>query len=96
MHCPGLYIAEYHKYTGTFLMISCYYSYYRACTDDPGVIRTAKYAKKALKRYEFDDAMYIKGNFCRTCKIEKPARSKHCSICNVCVEKMDHHCIWIN
>jgi hypothetical protein len=39
---------------------------------------------------------YYKAN-CAVCKIkEKPPRSKHCSICEICVEKYDHHCIWLN
>ncbi len=38
-YCPGPYLANYHKYTGTFVMICCYYSFYLACTVDPGVIK---------------------------------------------------------
>ncbi|RHY29376.1 hypothetical protein DYB32_005196 [Aphanomyces invadans] len=33
---------------------------------------------------------------CRRCKIFKPARAHHCSICERCVIKMDHHCPWVN
>lgn len=31
---------------------------------------------------------------CRNCKVWKPDRSHHCSSCNKCFLKMDHHCPW--
>ncbi|XP_064543410.1 palmitoyltransferase ZDHHC20-B isoform X1 [Drosophila montana] len=34
--------------------------------------------------------------FCEKCKIVKPDRSHHCSVCSCCVLKMDHHCPWVN
>lgn len=32
--------------------------------------------------------------FCSKCKVWKPDRSHHCSGCDQCVLKMDHHCPW--
>ncbi|XP_055374344.1 palmitoyltransferase ZDHHC20-B isoform X2 [Condylostylus longicornis] len=34
--------------------------------------------------------------FCDKCKIIKPDRAHHCSVCGCCVLKMDHHCPWVN
>ncbi|XP_017033451.1 palmitoyltransferase ZDHHC20-B isoform X4 [Drosophila kikkawai] len=34
--------------------------------------------------------------FCEKCKIVKPDRAHHCSVCSCCVLKMDHHCPWVN
>lgn len=38
-YCPGPYMSIIHCYTGSALMFLCYYSFYKACTTDPGVIR---------------------------------------------------------
>lgn len=35
-------------------------------------------------------------HLCPECLIIKTPRSRHCSVCNKCVERYDHHCPWIN
>lgn len=33
---------------------------------------------------------------CPTCKVITLPRSRHCIICNTCVDRFDHHCQWLN
>jgi hypothetical protein len=31
-------------------------------------------------------------SICKKCIAPKPPRTHHCSVCNKCILKMDHHC----
>lgn len=64
-------------------------SHLRASFCDPGIIThdiqpPGEIPSEEIKR-------------CKRCKdVWKPMRAHHCSECNVCIFKMDHHCPWIN
>lgn len=78
-----------------------YIAFVLAVLSDPGYIDPVKdvlQLKNPSFRVEFpfDNLLFFDDKECSSCKIIKPARSKHCSICDKCVLMFDHHCIWLN
>ncbi|XP_030840324.1 probable palmitoyltransferase ZDHHC4 [Strongylocentrotus purpuratus] len=78
-----------------FWFTSCLVLFIICCKSDPGVI-TMETLHRFRDVYDMDCVLYHRGAECRTCKFEKPARSKHCGTCNHCVYRFDHHCTWLN
>lgn len=90
---PYLYSARYtspvHIVTSWISIVITIYMFTMACVTDPGYI-SKKNVKELCKQRKFDGVIFKSDVMCRTCGIEKPARSKHCSLCGRCVDRHDH------
>lgn len=57
---------------------------------NPGIIKNE--GIEFMKLLETFDACSL----CPDCETIRTGRSRHCIVCNQCVDRYDHHCPWIN
>lgn len=87
--------------TATFnvLLLCLWYTYYKACTVDPGRYSFPDSASSlpnvsSANSDRPPDALYQTPRHCKKCRAPKPPRAHHCRHCGRCIPKMDHHCPW--
>ena len=45
--------------------------------------------------YQSEEERAVQFKWCYRCNKIKPPRTHHCSLCERCVLRMDHHCPWV-
>lgn len=93
-YIPGYYLSEIHRYTSLVAVVIGVLLFLLTSFSDPGTVKDEN-VSRYISAYPYDNIIFSEKE-CTTCKIPKPARSKHCSICNRCVARFDHHCGWMN
>lgn len=93
-YIPGYYVGELHWYISLLAVGMGVLLFLLTSFSNPGTV-DAENVSQYLSAYPYDNMIYVEKE-CPTCKIKKPARSKHCGICNRCVARFDHHCGWMN
>ncbi|PAA91765.1 hypothetical protein BOX15_Mlig017429g4, partial [Macrostomum lignano] len=73
-----------HVIAGVFLLINVCANFYKLYSID------ASMRGRLVESSEIGPAW----RFCHACECHCPPRSYHCDVCNICVLKRDHHCLF--
>lgn len=67
---------------------------YINCVSLQGAVPRGNATKEMIEQMGYREGqMFYK---CPKCCSIKPDRAHHCSVCQRCIRKMDHHCPWVN
>ncbi|XP_054276391.1 palmitoyltransferase ZDHHC3-like [Macrosteles quadrilineatus] len=76
------------------LAVLAFASHLRTMFTDPGSVPKGNATKEMIQQMGCREGhVFFK---CPKCCSIKPERAHHCSVCQRCIRKMDHHCPWVN